>query len=87
LWRYGGSERGKGSNEYTVLTSLKWMWAGMLERKLTIVKRTPIALGFCEACKKEFNSLQRNEDEAERELKALFDAHKCKPEDATKEAT
>jgi len=57
----------------------------MLERKLRIVKRTPIALGFCEACKKEFNSLQRNEDEAEREMKALFEAHTCTPDDAGKE--
>jgi hypothetical protein len=59
----------------------------MFERKLRIVKRTPIALGFCEACNKEFDSLQRNEDEAEREMKALFDAHTCTPEDATEETT
>jgi hypothetical protein len=52
----------------------------MSERNLKIVKRTPIALGFCEACNREFNSLQRSEDEAEEEMKALFDAHSCRSE-------
>jgi hypothetical protein len=50
----------------------------MITRKLKVVKRTPIALGFCEACHMEFNSLQRNEDEAEREMNALFDVHVCR---------
>lgn len=33
----------------------------------------------------EFNFLQRSEDEAEQEMKNLFAAHMCKPEDAGKE--
>jgi hypothetical protein len=57
----------------------------MPERKLRIVKCTPMALAFCEACKSEFTSLQRIEDEAEQELKSLFAAHTCKPEDASKD--
>jgi hypothetical protein len=57
----------------------------MPDRKLRIVKRTPIALAFCEACKTEFTSLHRIEDETEQELKSLFAAHTCKPEDAGKE--
>jgi len=50
----------------------------MRERRLSIVKRTPIALGFCQACNMEFNSNERIEDDAEEDLKALFAAHVCK---------
>jgi hypothetical protein len=50
----------------------------MPERKLSIVKRTPIALSFCESCKMEFNSLQRVEEEAEEEMRALFATHVCR---------
>lgn len=48
--------------------------------KLCIVKRTPIALAFCELCRLEFHSFKRSEDEAEDELKALFVSHICKPQ-------
>lgn len=58
----------------------------MPERKLRIVKRTPIALSLCEACNMEFTSLQRSEDEAEQEMKALFAAHVCALEHAPKES-
>lgn len=50
----------------------------MPERKLSIVKHTPIALGFCHACNMEFNSMVRVEDDAEEDLKELFAAHICK---------
>ena len=49
----------------------------MHERKFKIVKLTPIALASCERCKTTFQSYQRVEDEAEREMKALFDTHNC----------
>jgi hypothetical protein len=49
----------------------------MLERKLKIVKLTPIALACCERCKTTFESYQRVEDEAEREMKTLFEQHDC----------
>lgn len=54
---------------------------GLMERKLRIVKRTPIALGFCQACNMEFNSRERVEDDAEADLKKLFAAHVCKSDD------
>jgi hypothetical protein len=53
----------------------------MPERKLSIVKRTPIALGFCQACHIEFNSKERIEDDAEEELRMLFSAHVCNAEE------
>jgi NMD protein affecting ribosome stability and mRNA decay len=49
----------------------------MQERKFKIVKLTPIALASCERCNTTFHSYQRIEDEAEREMKALFDRHSC----------
>lgn len=55
----------------------------MRERKLTIVKRTPIALGLCESCRMEFNSLERIEDEAEEDIKRLFASHVCKSREDT----
>lgn len=51
----------------------------MQERKLKIVKLTPIALARCERCNTIFESYQRVEDEAEREMKMLFDQHDCDP--------
>jgi hypothetical protein len=50
----------------------------MPTRKLSIVKRTPIALAFCQTCQMEFNSKERIEDDAEEDLKTLFAAHICK---------
>jgi NMD protein affecting ribosome stability and mRNA decay len=49
----------------------------MQERKFKVVKLTPIALASCERCNTTFESYQRVEDEAEREMKALFDRHHC----------
>jgi hypothetical protein len=49
----------------------------MRSRTLKIVKRTPIALAVCEACDMEFHSQQQIEDDAEKEMKALFDSHEC----------
>ena len=49
----------------------------MHERKFKVVKLTPIALASCERCNTTFQSYQRIEDEAEREMKALFDRHNC----------
>ena len=49
----------------------------MQERKLKIVKLTPIALAICERCKTTFQSYRRVEDEAEREMTALFERHEC----------
>jgi NMD protein affecting ribosome stability and mRNA decay len=49
----------------------------MQERKFKIVKLTPIALASCERCNTTFQSYQRVEDEAEREMRALFDRHYC----------
>jgi len=49
----------------------------MPEGKLKIIKRTPIALAFCERCHAEFQSHERIEDEAEREMRALFEGHRC----------
>ena len=50
----------------------------MPERKLNIVKRTPIALAFCEACNMEFHSLRRVEEEAEEEMRGFFAEHICR---------
>jgi len=49
----------------------------MPTRTLRIVKRTPIALAVCEACHMEFHSQQRLEDDAEKEMRQLFDSHEC----------
>jgi hypothetical protein len=50
----------------------------MPKRSLRIVKRTPIALGICEACNMEFHSKQPVEDNAEKDMKIQFNKHKCK---------
>jgi hypothetical protein len=51
----------------------------MEKRKLRIVKRTPSLLGVCERCNSQFSG-------AENEIKAAFDAHKCKPIDGSQNA-
>jgi hypothetical protein len=58
----------------------------MPEGKLKIIKRTPIALAFCERCHAEFQSYERVEDEAEREMRALFDGHRCEVKNRTRSA-
>jgi hypothetical protein len=51
----------------------------MADRKLNIIKTTPIAIAVCESCKAQFQSQQSIEEDAEREMKRAFDAHKCQP--------
>jgi len=58
----------------------------MPKRNLRIVKRTPIAIAICESCDMQFNSHQPIEDDAEAEMRATFDAHKCQREDASQNA-
>jgi len=58
----------------------------MPKRNLRIVKRTPIAIGICESCNMQFGSHQPIEDDAEAEMRAAFDAHKCKREHASQAA-
>ncbi|HKU21769.1 MAG TPA: hypothetical protein VJQ50_12195 [Terriglobales bacterium] len=48
-------------------------------RTLRILKLTPIALAVCDLCNRQFNSCQRVEDDAEREMRALFESHECEP--------
>ena len=50
----------------------------MPKRDLRVVKRTPIPLGICERCNLQFSSNQPAEDDAEAELWAQFDNHKCR---------
>jgi len=58
----------------------------MLKRKLRIVKLTPIAIGVCEHCNTQFKSSQSVESDAEAEMQAKFDAHKCKLIDSSQNA-
>jgi hypothetical protein len=58
----------------------------MPNRNLRIVKRTPVAIGVCEACNMQFHSNQPLEDSAEVDMMIQFDKHKCKPDDASHEA-
>jgi len=58
----------------------------MAKRNLRIVKRTPIAIAVCESCNMQFNSHQPIEDDAEAKMRAAFDAHKCKRQDASQNA-
>lgn len=58
----------------------------MPKRNLRIVKRTPVAIGICEACNMQFHSKQPVEDNAEIDMMIQFDKHKCKHEDASQAA-
>ena len=57
----------------------------MPTRKLRIVKKTPSMLGVCERCGSEFGSRLSGQD-AEAEIEAAFEAHKCKPLDSSQNA-
>src|SRR5947209_19147626 len=57
----------------------------MPKRDLRVVKRTPIALGICERCNLQFRSKEPAEDDAEAEIWAQFDNHKCRSVDARPE--
>ena len=48
-----------------------------MKHNLRIVKLTPIALSFCESCKAEFQSMQPIENDAEAEMKKVFETHTC----------
>lgn len=56
----------------------------MPKRNLRIVTQDVPIIGICEACNTQFKSLDVNE--AERVVKAQFDAHECKPMDASQNA-
>src|SRR2546427_13250878 len=58
----------------------------MPQRNLRVVKRTPIAIGICKSCNMQFGSHQPIEDDAEAEMSAAFDAHKCNREHASQAA-
>ena len=50
----------------------------MQKRNLQFVKRTPVAVGICERCNLQFSSDQPGQDDAEAEIWAQFDNHKCR---------
>ena len=54
----------------------------MFLRKLRIVKPPLPAIGICEACNLQFTSNERSQEDAEREIKAAFDAHECRIKNA-----
>ena len=58
----------------------------MPTRNLLIVKSTPMAIGICEYCNAQFTSSQPLEDDAEAEMRAQFDVHKCKRLDESQNA-
>ena len=57
----------------------------MPKRDLRVIKRAPIALGICERCNLQFSSNEPAEDDAEAEIWAQFDNHKCRSVDAHRE--
>jgi len=58
----------------------------MQKRKLRIVKQNPPAIGVCERCNEQFKSHLPQEDQAEWEIRTLFERHKCKPVDSSQNA-
>jgi hypothetical protein len=46
-------------------------------RNLRIIKRTPIAVSFCESCHVEFQSTQQVEEDAEAEMTKCFEMRIC----------
>jgi hypothetical protein len=57
----------------------------MPKRDLRVIKHAPTALGICERCNLQFSSNQPAEEDAEAELWAQFDNHKCRFVDARPE--
>lgn len=47
---------------------------------LQIVTQNAPFIGFCEACKAQFRSYNRDKAEAERIIRAQFEAHECQEE-------
>lgn len=58
----------------------------MAKRKLRIVKTSPDLLGVCERCGSQFDSVLPDRAEAEFEIAAAFNAHKCLPLDSSQNA-
>jgi hypothetical protein len=58
----------------------------MRARNLRIVQRPPNTIGICEHCNVQFKSRQPLEADAEAEIRAQFDAHKCKSLDESQNA-
>ena len=58
----------------------------MQKRILRIVKPPLPAIGVCERCNSQFKSSNPSQNEAEKEIKAAFDAHKCKLMDSSQNA-
>ena len=56
----------------------------MPKRNLRIATQDVPIIGICEACNTQFKSF--DVDEAERVVKAQFDAHECEPLDASQAA-
>jgi ribosome-binding protein aMBF1 (putative translation factor) len=50
----------------------------MAKRKLRVVNSDNSLMCVCEACSASFKSSSRDYEQAEREVKAQFDAHECK---------
>ena len=57
----------------------------MPKRDLRFVTHTPVALGVCERCNLQFSSDQPAQDDAEAEIWAQFDNHKCRSAEARPE--
>ena len=53
----------------------------MPKRKLRVVNSDNQLFCVCEACSASFKSTSRDYEQAEREVKAQFDAHECKDEE------
>ena len=51
----------------------------MQTRKLRIVRPPLPPIGICERCNAQFKSSKVSQDDAENEIKAAFDSHKCEP--------
>jgi hypothetical protein len=58
----------------------------MQKRKLRIVKPAPPAIGVCERCNLQFKSTEPSRDEADAEIWAQFESHKCKLVDSSQNA-
>jgi hypothetical protein len=62
------------------------VWETVDMRTLRIIKRTPIAIGICEHCNAQFKSKQPVEEDAEAEMMAQFETHKCTRLDSSQNA-
>ncbi len=55
----------------------------MVKRSLRLVRINFPLTGICESCEKSFMSRDEDMAQADKEIKAAFDAHKCEREDAS----